>query len=181
MNYFEFYNLPLTFFPDPAALKKTWLENSKKYHPDFHTLASGEQQAEALELSSLNNLAYKTLSDFERRMKYILELKGALKEEGKNQIPQDFLLEVMDINESLMDLEFDFYEQRFLETAATVKALEQELFGQVEPFLRNFDEASSSPTDLEPVKNFFLKKRYLLRILENLNKFAPVSKETGLD
>jgi molecular chaperone HscB len=39
---------------------------------------------EVLELSTLNNNAYKTLSDFDKRMKYILELKEVLGEEGKN-------------------------------------------------------------------------------------------------
>ena len=63
---------------------------------------------EILELSTLNNEAYKTLSDFDKRMKYILEIKAVLDEEGKNQIPQDFLMEMMDINEQLMELEFDF-------------------------------------------------------------------------
>jgi len=96
MTLFEFYNIPITFIPDEAALRKTFYANSKKYHPDFYTLASQEEQEKALELSTLNNEAFKILSDQDRRMKYILELKGVMGEEGQNNIPQDFLMEMME-------------------------------------------------------------------------------------
>ena len=113
MNYFEFFEIPISFKVDEAALKRIFYANSKKYHPDFYTLESEEKQAEILELSTLNNQAYKTLSDFDKRMKYILDLKEILAEEGQNQLPQSFLMEMMDINEVLMELEFDFDTQKF--------------------------------------------------------------------
>ena len=90
MNYFEFFDIPVSFFPDEAALKRYYYENSKKYHPDFYTLESEDRQAEVLELSTFNNEAYKTLSDFDKRMKYILTLEDALAEEGANQLPPGF-------------------------------------------------------------------------------------------
>ena len=101
MNYFEFYDIPISFKIDAAALKRTFYRLSKKYHPDFFTQESEEKQAEILQLSSLNNEAYQTLSNFDRRMKYVLDLKGVLAEEGQNQIPQAFLMEMMEINEGL--------------------------------------------------------------------------------
>ena len=78
MNYFEFYNIPVSFKVDNAALKAIFYSNSKKYHPDFFTLENDEKQAEILELSTLNNEAYKTLKDFDKRMKYILDQKGIM-------------------------------------------------------------------------------------------------------
>ncbi len=83
MNFFEFYNIPIAFKLDEAALKKTFYANSKKYHPDFHTLESEDKQDEILELSTINTEAYKILSDFDKRMKYILDLKGTMAAEGE--------------------------------------------------------------------------------------------------
>lgn len=173
MNYFEFYDLPISFLLDEAALKKTFYANSKRYHPDFFTLENEERQNEILELSTRNTQAYKTLSDFDRRMKYILELKGVMAEEGKNTLPQDFLMDMMDINEAIMDLEFDFDETLYQKAINDAQSIENQLFEDIKPVIENYKDNLTPPTDLEKVKIFFLKKRYLLRILENLSKFAP--------
>lgn len=172
MNYFSFYNIPVSFKVDQSALKRIFYSNSKKYHPDFYTLESAEKQQEILELSTLNNEAYKTLKDEDKRMKYILELKGVLGEEGKNQIPQAFLMEMMDINEALMELEFDFDEKKYSEAVAALKSMETALYQGVSSALEGYQEASESEESLQLIKKYYLKKRYLLRINENLNKFA---------
>lgn len=174
MNYFEFFEIPISFKLDEAALKKAFYTNSKKYHPDFYTLESEEKQMEVLELSTLNNNAYKTLSDFDKRIKYILELKEVLGEEGKNQLPQEFLMEMMDINENLMELEFDFDQSNFDKVQNDLKSLESDLLEEVNPFLENYDDNAPNEKELNAIKNYFLKKRYLLRIKENLNKFASL-------
>ncbi len=172
MNYFEFYNIPLTFLVEEGALRQTFYTNSKKYHPDFYTLASEEEQQRALELSTRNNEAYKTLSDFDRRMRYILELKGAIAAEGKNDIPQDFLLEMMDFNEALMELEMAFDTPKYQQLLADLDTIERGLLEEVMPLLKSFDEGEEGETALAAAKDYYFKKRYLLRIRENLDKFA---------
>ena len=175
MNYFEFYGIPVSFVVDKGSLKREFYANSKKYHPDYFTLESEAKQAEVLELSTLNNQAYKTLSDFDRRMKYILDLKGAMEEEGKNILPQDFLMEMMDINESLMELESGFDQEVYDKVRADLKVLEDDLLDEVKPLIAEYDaQKGDSESILEGVKNFYLKKRYLLRIKENLSTFAPL-------
>ncbi len=175
MNYFEFFGLPVSFVVDETALKKTYLQNSKKYHPDFHTLAEEAQQAEMLDRSTLNNEAFKTLSDPDRRIRYVLETKGLLSTEGDDKpvLSQDFLMDMMDINEALMELEFDFDPGRYASTLHAVRALETELETSVNPLLQSWSEKDSPPEDLTEIRNFFWKKKYLLRISENLSKFAP--------
>ncbi len=174
MNYFEFYGIPTSFKVDAGALKKVFYANSKKYHPDFFTLESDEKQAEILELSTLNTEAYKTLSDFDKRMKYILDLKGVMAAEGENKLPQDFLMEMMDINEAIMELEFDFDKTVYHKALKDAQDIENQIFKEIEPILDSYDEALTPLSQLEEVKNFYLKKRYLLRIRENLSKFAPL-------
>ena len=174
MNYFEFYGIPISFKVDAGVLKKIFYANSKKYHPDFFTLESDEKQAEILELSTLNTEAYKTLSDFDKRMKYILDLKGVMAAEGENKLPQDFLMDMMDINEAIMELEFDFDETIYHKALTDAQHIENQIFKEVEPILDSYDEAVTPLSQLEEVKKFYLKKRYFLRIRENLSKFAPL-------
>lgn len=173
MNYFDFYDLPISFMLDEAALKKTFYAHSKRYHPDFFTLENEKRQNEILELSTLNTQAYKTLSDFDKRMKYILELKGVMAEEGKNSLPQDFLMDMMDINEAIMELEFDFDETLYQKAINDAQSIENQIFEGVKPIVETYQDGETTAADLEKVKIFFLKKRYLLRILKNLSKFAP--------
>ena len=173
MNYFDFYNIPMTFKPDAAALKKQFYANSKKYHPDFFTTESEEKQAEILELSTLNNRAYKTLKDPDARMKYILDETGVYGKEGENKLPQDFLTEMMDINEEIMDLQFDFDAEKYAAAMQKIEAFEKELYGDVDSILKYWTKTTGTDEDLEKVKNFYLKKKYLLRIRENVSTFAP--------
>jgi molecular chaperone HscB len=172
MNYFDFYNIPMSFNIDAVALKKTFFSYSKKYHPDFYTQESDERQAEILELSTLNTQAYKTLSDTERRMKYILEITGVMGEEGQNKLPQDFLGEMMDINEAIMELEFDPDVAAAERVKNDVQLIDNQLLADIKPVLDSYQDGETSKAELEKVKIFFLKKRYLFRIYENLSKFA---------
>jgi molecular chaperone HscB len=172
MNYFDFYNIPISFNVDAAALKKTFYSYSKKYHPDFYTLEGEERQAEILELSTLNTQAYKTLSDTERRMKYVLELTGGMGAEGQNKLPQDFLGDMMDINEAIMELEFDPNPEAAEQVKKEVQLIDNQLLADIKPVLDNYKHGETPNTALEKIKIFFLKKRYLFRIYENLSIFA---------
>lgn len=174
MNYFEFFEIPIAFKLDEADLKRRFYENSKKYHPDFYTLESEDKQMEILTLSTLNNEAYRTLADFDKRMKYILEIKGVLAEEGKNEIPQDFLMEMMELNETLMELEFDFEKAIYKDTLQKIQEAESAIFQEIAIIIEHYDDQKMTPAELSAIKDFYLKKRYLLRIRENLSKFATL-------
>ena len=173
VNYFEFFDLPLSFQVDEAALQRRFYQNSRQYHPDFHTLASAADQEQMLEMSTLNNQAWKTLSDADRRIRYILEIKGLLGDEkAQPPLPQDFLMEMMDINEALMELEFDFDTGRYAATLQSLESLEHDLETGIRPLLEAWTDIGGTEAQLLQVRDFFLKKRYLLRIRENLAKFA---------
>ncbi len=173
-NYFTFYDLPLSFTIDEAALKKKFYAFSRQYHPDFYTLESEEKQAEILELSTINTEAYKTLSNFDKRMKYVLDIKGVMGNEGDNKLPQGFLMDMMDINESLMDLQMDYDQNAHQKILNDIQTIENQLFESVKDIIENYRDEIPPQYDLEKVKDFYLKKRYFLRIRENLSKFAPL-------
>ncbi|HAD12557.1 MAG TPA: Fe-S protein assembly co-chaperone HscB [Saprospirales bacterium] len=174
MNHFDFFGIPMSFIVDDATIRTRYLQNSRKYHPDFHTLADEEARSEALELSTRNNEAFKILSDPDARMRYILQEKGVLGAEGEQgSLPQDFLLDMMDINESVMELEFDFNQQLYQNALNSLQKMENELETAIQPVLKNWTEQQSGDQDLIRVRDFFYKKRYLLRTKENLSKFAP--------
>ncbi len=167
-NYFEFYGLAPSPTLDEAALKKTFYANSKRFHPDFHTLGGDAAREEALEKSTLNNQAYKVLSDPERRLKHLLDLKGVMGEEGSNKMPQQFLMEIMEVNEALMELEFEDDPAARTKIDNMIAELEAGFENEVSDLLTDYDDASVTESELNRLKDYYLKKRYLLR-LKNRN------------
>lgn len=171
-DYFAFYGLPLSFNPDTALIKQKFYEFSKRYHPDFYINESDEKQAEVLELSTINNKAYQVLSDSQKRLHYILELKGLLKEGENYVLPQSFLMEMMDINEALMDLQFDPDAVKLENLKKDVEKVEQGLSKEIMLLTASFEDQTNVEQDniLLVVKDLYYRTKYLLRLQESIAK-----------
>ncbi len=174
-NYFAFYDLPETFVLDDAALKRLYYAKSRETHPDFHATSSPENQAEMLRQATRNTDAYRTLADADQRMAYILRQHGLLDETKQAQLPPDFLMDMMDLNEQLMDLETSPDPAAVARVAAEAQAVADTLDAGIAPLLTGYAElpADHRPAALQQVLTYYLKKRYLLRIRQQVATFAP--------
>lgn len=173
VNYFELYNLNQSFHPDAAAVKSKFYELSRRYHPDRYAQAGAEEQAEALRMAAINNDAYKTLNNRDAVMAYVLKLHELLEEEEKYTLPPAFLMEMMDLNEAVSDYEME-PDNTSLQQQAT-DALQTQLDDwneQVAPLTAKFDGGDHNKELLLQVKDYYFRKKYLLRIQERMNTFA---------
>jgi molecular chaperone HscB len=172
MDYFELYGLPISFNPDLKLVKLKFYELSKKYHPDFFINETEEKQEEVLELSTLNNKAFQVLNDPQKRIHYILSLKGLL-EEGENyKLPQSFLMEMMDVNEALMDLQFEPDAARLAQVKLEIDGIEASLNQELESLANAFDhqDPATQEATLLAIKDVYYRSKYLYRIRESLAK-----------
>jgi len=171
INYFEFYDIPESFEPDTALLKKKFYAVSKQYHPDFYANEDEAKQQEILEISTLNNKAYPTLSDPNKRLEYILKQHGLVNEGAKPQLPADFLMEMMDLNERLM--EADDAEQ-LASIRAEALAVEDDLNNELKAFTADYETLNDTAKEdrLNSIADIYYRQKYLLRIKESLNTFA---------
>lgn len=172
MNYYEFFELPVQLDIDLDKLKRKFYQNSKAFHPDFFTLSSSEAQAEALEKSSLNNEGYKVLMNFDQRLKYFLEIHDQLDEEGQNKIPQDFLMDMMEVNEQLMELEFDFDPDVYQQIQTAFQAKSTALKEAVQKIF-SIEAGQLTEDQWAALKSFYLKNQYLKRLKNNLQSIKP--------
>lgn len=171
VNYFEFYGIKESFSPDVEKLKKKFYELSKQYHPDFHANEDEAKQQEILEMSTLNNKAWQTLSDPYRRLEYILKTHDLLQEGAKPQLPSDFLMEMMDINERLMEIEDAGQLARL---TSEVLAVEDDIQAKIEKATAGYDQLDDTAKEsrLNEIADCYYRQKYLLRIKESLNTFA---------
>jgi molecular chaperone HscB len=174
MNYFELYQLPVTFEVNTESVKRKFYELSKKYHPDYYINEPKAKQDEILELSTLNNRAYHILSHPLRRIEYVLKLHDLIIEGDKYQLPQDFLMEMMDINEALMELQFDTDYVLLEKVKSQVDQIEAGLFDELYRHTKAFDAnpEGDNGSILLQIRDIWYRQKYLLRIRESLNKFA---------
>jgi molecular chaperone HscB len=174
MNYFEFYDLPLSFNPDQGVVKQTFYALSKKYHPDFYINEDQAKQDEVLELSTLNNKAFQVLKDPQKRLHYILKLKNQLNEEDNYALPQSFLMDMMDVNEALMELEMEPNPSQLASIKSQVDDLEQNLAKELADLTSAFDTAIVAEQEklLVAIKDIYFRNKYLWRIKESLSRLS---------
>ena len=86
---------------DGAALKKRLLKLSRAMHPDFFGGADEELKQRAIDNTAELNAAFELLSDDMARADWLVRSLGGPKESDERQMPQTFLMEVMEWNELL--------------------------------------------------------------------------------
>lgn len=160
MNYFELFGLPVAPTVDKSSIPKTYFELQKKYHPDFFSNAGDNEKEEVLQQSAAVNKAFKIFLDTEKTIEYFLQTIGLLETGEKYNLPPGFLMEMMEINEA-------FTEDENLATKQ-VSAYEEKLWEEVKPIIQNYSAGNTDATDLQKLKAYYYKKKYLKRILDRL-------------
>jgi len=162
MNYFELFDLPVSLQVDRSALSKKYFELQKQFHPDFFTQEDEADQKDALEKSSMINKALKVLQQPDLTIQYVLQLKELLTENEKYELPPDFLMEMMELNERLTEVDPETFKQE-------VAALETEQYAAVKGIIENYVDATITSDQLLKIKEYYFKKKYLHRILDRID------------
>ncbi len=97
---FRVFALEPAWTIDREALRKRLLELTRAMHPDYFG-ADDEQRALAERNTAELNTAFAILDDDFQRADWIVRSLGGPDEEAERQMPQAFLLEVLEWNEAL--------------------------------------------------------------------------------
>lgn len=172
MNHFQLFDIPVSFLPDEQEIRQRYFSLSRKYHPDFAATLPPAEQLQTLQHATAVNKAYHVLSHFDRRMHYILLEKGVVEEEGKYTLPPDFLMDMMEFSEQAMMLKMDPDPEKINAFKATIAARDQQLLDGIMPVLRAYDASTATDAQYAQIRDFYYKRRYILRIKEQMNNFA---------
>lgn len=166
MNYFELFEIPVQLRVDGKSLSEKFFALSRKYHPDHFVNKEAKEQAESLEKSALLNKAYKAFQNTDDTIKYVLLMKALMVEEEKYDLPPDFLMEVLEINDQLLDANEDPGLKTRIQSQ--VETLQNEIYEPVKEIVEHYQEGVTSKEELLQVKAYYYKKKYLQRIRRQL-------------
>lgn len=166
MNYFELFAIQPTLRPDREHVRRKYVELTRRHHPDYFAKGNADEQTMALEQSAEINRGYKILSDRDQTIRYVLQLEGLLREEEKYPLDQEFLMEMMELNEALMEGGSE-------EVGPRVESVEGMLDAELEPLMNEFDQVKGTDAGREvllKVKDVYMRKKYLVRLKEGISK-----------
>ncbi len=170
-NYFELYDVPVSFHPDLDIIKKKYFDLTRLHHPDRYAAGSAAESEDALQKTALVNEGFKTLRSKMALTAHILKLNGLLEDEEKYSLPPAFLMEVMDVNELIDDLApGDAAALRHAEAA--LNDLEADIDQATDKLTQSYSPITGDTELLLRIKDFHFRKKYLLRIKERIGKFA---------
>ena len=169
MNFYTLYN----FLPAPLVnkgeLKKKYLELSKIHHPDFADSTDDAGMQNALELSSEINKAYKIFNNATLSIQYYLQYKKVIQEDEKYPLPHDFLMDMMDINESLEDAKASKDDKAIAMIKGNMETFEENLMEEIKDILDNHNNEIGDVDSLYKLKAYLYKKKYIHRILDGIS------------
>lgn len=159
MNYFELFGLREGPSVNTGSIAGSYFTLQKKYHPDFYSHANESEKEEVLQQSAAINKAYIIFKDPDKTLEYFLQQKGILVADEKYELPPFFLMEMMEINESLLE--------NSKGAVTAVEGYEEKLVKEVQPIIDGYSSETGEP-DLLKLKEYYYKKKYLKRILDRL-------------
>tara|TARA_B100000497_G_scaffold123836_1_gene157191 strand:- start:567 stop:962 length:396 start_codon:yes stop_codon:yes gene_type:complete len=130
-------------------------------------LEEEKRQEEVLRFSTLNNEAYNVLKNDNKRLKHLLEIKGAIKEGEKEELSQLFLMEMMDINETIMDLQLgDADPTKLTELEQNINQLTDTLNTEI----KRIGNSELNESEIASLKECYFRMKYINRLKENIRK-----------
>ncbi len=107
MNYFQLFDINVSFDVNLNQLSQTYQNLQKAVHPDRFAHASSQEQLLAVQKSAEINDAYQTLKQPLKRAEYILTLRGVdMPNEQQSFSDNAFLMQQMELREMLADVKF---------------------------------------------------------------------------
>jgi len=157
---FAVFNLPHQFDIDQADLRKRFVKASAAAHPDRFT--DPVEQAEAAERSSEINEAHRILKDPEARANALLALLGGPAKEDDKSLPDELLMEMMEVREKQEEAEASGDAAVLKELADWARQQRAEHLDRIAQLLRE----DASGEDLKEARKQLNALRYFERMIE---------------
>jgi molecular chaperone HscB len=176
-DYLDFFGLDRKLNVDDADLQKRFYELSRQWHPDRFSRKSAEEQAQALEATSILNDGYRTLRNPVGRAEYLLKEEGfPIGEQRSKDVPPELLEEVFELNTMLEELkqgddtgrpQLESAKQNFIDLRDNVDRELQTLFNKYDAAESQSETAKQALHEIRGVLN---RRRYIENLLRDVDR-----------
>lgn len=167
---FEVFGLSATWGISSKDLKMRFLRFSRFLHPDYFANAEESERDLAESASALLNSAYEVLNDPVHRADWLVLHLGGPSDSEERQMPQEFLLQVLEWNETLEEARSSRpgspQREALTQLASALRAERNQRTAEVGHLLQAVPEVD--PPALEQTRKQLNAVRYVDRVLGEL-------------
>ncbi len=180
-NYFKLLSMAIKFDIDREKLNNNYHEIQKSIHPDNYANSSALERRISVQKAAQVNDALQTLKNPLPRSIYLLSLYGIELSENDTAIDPAFLMEQMELRESLSQLAkkddpFAELDKILDDVKSRIKTISADLSSRFQQLLSHQYEPSEQQKILQEIKAQVLKMQFLNRVQEEcLNKEEELS------
>ncbi|XP_039248355.1 iron-sulfur cluster co-chaperone protein HscB-like isoform X2 [Styela clava] len=164
LTFFEIFNMDEKFDISTLKLQKDFKDMQRVFHPDKYSLQGAREKDLSAQISSLLNVAYKTLLDPLSRGVYMLKQRGITIDEETQLSNPEFLMEIMELNEQISSSENE----------ENLRKIQDEVVETYNELINEISIAFNS-NKLVDAKEYIIKLRYYNNVSEKLKHLIPPS------
>ncbi|HZQ52277.1 MAG TPA: Fe-S protein assembly co-chaperone HscB [Bryobacteraceae bacterium] len=176
-DYYDFFGLDRKLTLDEEELRKRFYDLSRQWHPDRFSRKSAEEQAQALEATSILNDGYRTLRDPVKRAEYLLKEEGfPIGEQRSKDVPPELLEEVFELNMTLEELKSGEESARPQLEAAKQNfgRVREEIDVELSTLFLKYDQAEAQSETakqaLHEIRGVLNRRRYIENLLRDVDR-----------
>jgi len=165
-NFFELFDLPVSYDVDLAQAKQRYMELQRQVHPDKFANSSDQEKRLSMQQTSWINEALATLKDDVLRASYLLKLKGDdINLENETTMDAGFLMQQLEMRERLEHIKQESEPLDTLdEMAKEIKSLSNEI-------MQGFADSYNSEST-EQAREYIRKLQFMQKAKKEINKLS---------
>ena len=165
LNFFELLGVPPEYDLDPDLLRSRYFKLMRELHPDRMSGSGSAAQLLSLRINAQINKAYKVLLDPVQRAEYLLELGGGQSAAANKQVPQEVLLDTLELRETIQECQADDDAEKLAEVGRAVAQRHQETVERIAALARELPGTEETRSELRGQLNTI---RYYAKMQEQL-------------
>lgn len=176
-DYYKFFGLDRKLTLDNEELRKRFYDLSRQWHPDRFSRKSPDDQAQALEATSIVNDGYRTLRDPVKRAEYLLKEEGfPIGEQRSKDVPSELLEEVFELNMMLEELKSGEESARPQLEAARENFghMREDIDAELGTLFSKYDRAEAQSETasqaLHEIRGVLNRRRYIENLLRDVDR-----------
>jgi len=164
-DFFELFNLPVSFDIDASQLTERYRALQSSIHPDRFAAASDQERRLSVQMAAHINEAYQTLKQPLSRARYLLQQVGVDMAQSSTALDIEFLAEQIVLREQLSEIRDQ------ADPMASLLTLREELQQSIASMQQDFSNfiGQGESSDVELARAVFDKLQFFYRLQQEVN------------